>query len=107
MPHDDHGNWLGLGKGVRPIKNEERNECERNSPSKHAQHLHRGPLIHSVSRLSAQRHASAARQTGDKFAYANLMTVWWVCSNDEMDSPCQGTGIIVPPELFGMEESTS
>ncbi len=27
--------------------------------------------------------------------------------NDEMDSPCHCTGIIVPPELFGMEESTT
>src|SRR2546426_1517720 len=31
-----------------------------------------------VSPTSAQRHASAARQTGDKFAHANLMTDWWV-----------------------------
>jgi hypothetical protein len=29
-------------------------------------------------RFCAERHASAARQTGDKFAYANLMTGWWV-----------------------------
>ena len=44
-------------------------------------------LITLPSRVAVQQPASAA------------------C--DEMDSPCHRTGIIVPPELFGMEESTT
>src|SRR5882762_8162905 len=36
------------------------------------------PSILEALSVCAERHASAARQTGDKFAHANLMTGWWV-----------------------------